>query len=155
MSFQLRQDLMFKSEVSRKTVIIYIVATIATILLLKTLFPLRSPWFIQVENLIMFADWKQSNTGWESYDANPVLPDDAHSDHIGTVFDISVLYDEGIWKMIASWRGRDALSYSTSSDGFTWDQNMVISLSGGDDAWEHIVNRPFVLKRGTGKYLLW
>jgi len=75
---------------------------------------------------------------------------------MGTMFDLSVLYEEGVYKMYGSWRPNGSVSYSTSHDGFIWDQNLRGSL-GMDGAydWEPIVNRPFVLKRATGEYLMW
>jgi hypothetical protein len=93
---------------------------------------------------------------WTPYALNPVLPDLSHSKDIGTVFDISILHDEGIWKMYGSWRPKNAISYATSKDGFTWNQNLQIALPGdAKSTWEPIVNRPFVLKRASGEYLMW
>lgn len=84
------------------------------------------------------------------------MPDLAHQDYLGTVFDLSVLYEEGIWKMYGSWRRNGSISYSTSYDGFTWDHNLQFSLGGvSGSKWEAIVNRPFVLKRATNEYLMW
>lgn len=58
--------------------------------------------------------------------------------------------------MYGSWRSRDAISYSSSRDGFVWNQNLLVSLPGDTESkWEPIVNRPFVLKRATGDYLMW
>lgn len=75
---------------------------------------------------------------------------------MGTVFDLSVLYDNGEYKMYASWRPNGTISYSTSSDGMTWDQELRFSLGGETEhEWEGIVNRPFVLKRATGEYFMW
>jgi beta-1,2-mannobiose phosphorylase / 1,2-beta-oligomannan phosphorylase len=77
---------------------------------------------------------------------------------MGTMFDLSVLYDEGIWKMYGSWRPNSSIAYSTSQDGFTWDQNLKGALPAWPDAghtWEQIVNRPFILKRAKGEYLMW
>jgi hypothetical protein len=89
------------------------------------------------------------------FDSIP-LPDCAHSEETGTIFDLSVLYEGGVYKIYGSWRPNGSVSYSTSHDGFIWDQNLRGSL-GMDGAydWEPIVNRPFVLKRATGEYLMW
>ena len=60
--------------------------------------------------------------------------------------------------MYGSWRPKNAISYSTSRDGFTWNQNLQISLGPGDKQthpWDPIVNRPFVMKRASGEYLMW
>jgi len=97
-----------------------------------------------------------SASRWEPYASNPVLPDKEHEDFLGTVFDVSVLYDNGMWKMYGSWRRNGSISFSTSFDGFVWDQNLQFALGGlWDSKWETIVNRPFVLKRATEDYLLW
>jgi len=87
---------------------------------------------------------------------NPVMPDVAHSEVTGTVFDLSVLYDDGVYKMYGSWRPNASVSYTTSQDGFTWDQNLRYSLGAEPThPWEVRINRPFVLKRATGEYLMW
>lgn len=58
--------------------------------------------------------------------------------------------------MYGSWRPKNAISYATSKDGFTWNQNLQIALPGdAKSTWEPIVNRPFVLKRASGEYLMW
>jgi len=84
------------------------------------------------------------------------MPDVEHSEATGTVFDVSVLYDDGMYKMYASWRPNGSVSYTSSQDGFTWDQNFRHSLAGEPtSSWEAWINRPFVLKRGTGEYIMW
>jgi hypothetical protein len=93
---------------------------------------------------------------WIPHTTNPILPDFLHSPAIGKVFDISVLYDEDQYKMYVSWRYNGTISYSTSSDGITWNQELQFSLGGEPEhQWEEIVNRPFVLKRATGEYIMW
>ena len=84
------------------------------------------------------------------------MPDVAHSDETGTVFDLSVLYEDEIYKMYGSWRPNGSVSYTTSRDGFTWDQTLRFSL-GGEPSHpsEMVINRPFVLKRATGEYIMW
>jgi len=99
---------------------------------------------------------RSSASRWVHYASNPVLPDRDHQDYLGTVFDISVIREQGLWKMYSSWRRNGSISYSTSYDGFTWDQNLQYSLGGlWDSTWEVIVNRPYVMKRATGDYLMW
>ena len=109
-------------------------------------------WALSGGDIITFA----SASRWKPYASNPVLPDKAHEDYLGTVFDVSVLYDDGIYKMYGSWRRNGSISFSTSFDGFVWDHNLHFSLGGlWDSDWETIVNRPFVLKRAAGDYLMW
>jgi hypothetical protein len=58
--------------------------------------------------------------------------------------------------MYGSWRPKGAVSYSTSKDGFNWRQDLQIALAGeSTHKWEHGINRPFVLKRASGEYLMW
>ena len=84
------------------------------------------------------------------------MPDVEHSDETGTIFDLSVLYEDGIYKMYGSWRQNGSVSYTTSRDGFTWDQTLRFSLGGEPGhPWEMVINRPFVLKRATGEYIMW
>ena len=116
------------------------------------LLPLLPPQHLYLQRLTCL----QSPSRWESYPHNPVLPDEAHSEEMGTMFDLSVLYEDGVYKMYGSWRPNGSVSYSTSHDGFVWDQNLRGSLGGeGAHHWEPIVIRPFVLKRATGEYLMW
>ena len=97
-----------------------------------------------------------SNSRWEPYASNPVLPDRDHEDFLGTVFDAGVFYEGKTWKMYCSWRANRTISYSTSFDGFTWDQDLQFSLGGlKNSKWDTLVSRPFVLKRATGEYLMW
>jgi len=99
---------------------------------------------------------KHTLTRWVHYDYNPIIPDAAHSEQVGTVFDLAVIYENGLYRMYGSWRGNGSVSYTTSHDGFVWDQNLGFSLEGSPvNHWEIIVNRPFVLKRATGEYLMW
>ena len=99
---------------------------------------------------------KHTPTRWVHYDYNPIIPDAAHSEQVGTVFDLAVIYENGVYRMYGSWRGNGSVSYTTSHDGFVWDQNLGFSLEGSPvNHWEIIVNRPFVLKRATGEYLMW
>ena len=100
--------------------------------------------------------FRPEKSKWVGLESNPVLPDAAHSDTIGTVFDVSVLYEDGLYKMYGSWRPNDSISYSTSTNGVTWDQELRFSLGGVRERdWEQWVNRPSVLKRATGEYLMW
>jgi hypothetical protein len=115
---------------------------------------------------------------WIEYPGNPVLPDEAHSQKTGTVFDL-VLWQENMtstgipadlyfrdpaakpvstaltWRMWNSWRPSQGIAYSTSVDGKTWNQDLQMSLEKFDSGWEQDVNRPFVKKLGTGKYIMW
>ena len=86
---------------------------------------------------------------WVKYEANPVLG----GDELGTIFDISVLAEEGEYKMYCSWRPRKSLALSVSSDGKSWSQPEII-LGPGDNYWEEDLNRPVVVKK-EGIYHLW
>jgi len=122
----------------------------------------NTPWRPQFQRtnfprfFVQLIHYQGSLSRWIQYHDNPVLPDQEHSAEMGTMFDLSVLCDEGIWKIYGSWRPTSSIAYSTSIDGFLWDQNLQVSLAASDDhPWEQIINRPFVLKRAKGEYLMW
>ena len=106
-----------------------------------------------------------------------MLPDDAHWDQLGTVFDLGLLQEnltiagqpadlyflqagaehvetKLVWRMWNSWRPRGSIGYSTSTDGKAWNQTLEVSLH-ANAGWEHEINRPFVKKIATGKYGMW
>jgi hypothetical protein len=115
---------------------------------------------------------------WHEYRGSPVLPDKQHWEGTWTIFDLVLLQEnmtvtgqpadlyylqEGAkpvetamtWRMWNSWRGKGAIGYSTSIDGYKWNQTVAISLYGTGDTWESGINRPYVHKVATGKYAMW
>ena len=86
---------------------------------------------------------------WVKYEGNPVLG----GDELGTIFDLSVLADEGVYKMYCSWRPKKSLALSVSNDGKVWSQPEII-LAPSDNYWEEDLNRPVVVKK-DGIYHMW
>src|SRR5277367_5623045 len=53
---------------------------------------------------------RSSASRWVPHASNPVLPDRDHEDYLGTVFDVSVIHEQGLWKMYSSWRRNGSIS---------------------------------------------
>ena len=90
----------------------------------------------------------ETSAGWEKYENNPVLGGD-----MGTCFDITMLYEGGVYKMWFSWRPEKSIAYSESKDGANWSGPKIV-LSPVDNDWEHDLNRPGIVKK-DGVYHLW
>lgn len=88
--------------------------------------------------------------GWRKYEGNPVL-----GGKLGTVFDLSALKEDEVYRMWISWRPKQSLALVESKDGIHWSDPPRIVL-GPEPAtgWEDDINRPVVLKRQDG-YHLW
>jgi hypothetical protein len=88
--------------------------------------------------------------GWVKYSGNPVL-----GGQYGTCFDISVLREQGAYRMWLSWRPKQSVAVVESRDGVHWSGPPRIVL-GPEPAtgWEDDINRPCVLKRADG-YHMW
>lgn len=88
--------------------------------------------------------------GWEKYVNNPVL-----GGKYGTCFDLSVIQDEGGYKMHFSWRPEKSIGFSVSNDGFQWSAPQIcLSPRKTEEGWEDELNRPAVIKK-DGKYHMW
>jgi predicted GH43/DUF377 family glycosyl hydrolase len=85
---------------------------------------------------------------WRKYEKNPVL-----GERLGTCFDVSVLHEDGRYRMWFSWRPRRSIALVESQDGMTWGEP-VITLAPSNSGWEDDVNRPVVIKE-AGKYHMW
>ena len=59
--------------------------------------------------------------GWVKYDKNPVL-----GGSLGTCFDVSVLRDNGTYRMWFSWRPKRSIAVVESKDGFTWSEPLIV-----------------------------
>ncbi len=84
---------------------------------------------------------------WIKYKDNPVFG----SKELGTCFDVQVLRICGKYRMYFSWRPKDALAYSDSSDGIHWNDPTIILLP---NPQEQRINRQCVLPYGE-KWLMW
>jgi len=90
------------------------------------------------------------NNKWIKYENNPVL-----GGHYGTCFDISVLNEDGVYKMYFSWRPKKSLAVVESRDGINWSEPVIIvSPRETEEHWEDNINRPSILKK-DGVYHLW
>ena len=90
------------------------------------------------------------NNKWIKYENNPVLGGD-----YGTCFDISVLNEDGIYKMYFSWRPKKSLALVESKDGINWSEPVIIvEPRETKEHWEDNINRPSILKK-DGVYHLW
>ncbi|MDR0871378.1 MAG: family 43 glycosylhydrolase [Planctomycetaceae bacterium] len=92
---------------------------------------------------------QDTSTGWVKYENNPVLG----GAELGTCFDISMIQEDGVFKMWFSWRPKKSIAYTESKDGVTWKEPVIV-LSPANNDWENDLNRPSVLKR-DGVYHLW
>lgn len=88
--------------------------------------------------------------GWEKDARNPVLGGD-----LGTCFDMSLLQEDGIYKMWFSWRTCKSIAYVESTDGIHWNEpTIVLEPLPGSPFEADEVNRPCVIKHG-GIYKMW
>jgi len=85
---------------------------------------------------------------WEKRADGPVL-----GGSLGTCFDVSVLPDEGKYKMYFSWRPKASVAVVESADGVHWAQPQIL-IGPASTGWEDDVNRPSVIKEG-GLYRMW
>ncbi len=91
-----------------------------------------------------------TRSGWTKFQGNPVL-----GGSYGTCFDVSVLRENGNYRMWFSWRPRHSIALVTSRDGRHWSSppQIVFGPRPGS-GWEEEVNRPSILKRGK-RYYMW
>lgn len=83
------------------------------------------------------------------YDKNPVL-----GGRLGTCFDISVLRDDGHYRMWFSWRPKKSIALVESEDGTSWGEPTIVLGPRSESGWEEDVNRPVVLQH-DGRYDMW
>ncbi|MDR0703550.1 MAG: hypothetical protein LBF88_01030 [Planctomycetaceae bacterium] len=91
-----------------------------------------------------------ANTQWVKYENNPVLG----GGDLGTIFDVSLLKEDGEYKMYCSWRPKKSLALSVSKDGKNWSQPQIIFTPNPETSWEEVINRPGIVKK-DGVYHLW
>lgn len=100
------------------------------------------------ENLTVYSYGTQS--GWEKYKGNPVL-----GGKYGTCFDLTVIEEEGKYKMWFSWRPHMCIAYSESYDGMVWSEPVDVLHPNPDSDWDKDeINRPAVIKH-DGIYKMW
>jgi predicted GH43/DUF377 family glycosyl hydrolase len=100
------------------------------------------------ENLAIFP--YGAKAGWEKYGKNPVL-----GGEYGTCFDLSVLEEDGKYKMWFSWRPHECIAYSESEDGLHWSEPIEVLKPNPNSTWDRDeLNRPSVIKH-NGVYMMW
>lgn len=87
--------------------------------------------------------------GWIKWKDNPVL-----GGGLGTCFDVSLLREDGRFRMWFSWRPKRSLALVESADGIHWSEPVIVLGPNPESDWEADVNRPVVLRRGD-VYHLW
>jgi beta-1,2-mannobiose phosphorylase / 1,2-beta-oligomannan phosphorylase len=90
-----------------------------------------------------------TSEGWVKFEGNPVL-----GGKLGTVFDISVLKEDDIFRMWFSWRPKSSVALVESNDGIHWGEPIIVLGPNEATGWEDKVNRPIVVKRPDG-YHMW
>ncbi len=107
---------------------------------------------IQAQNkLTVNADQGVVTTNqWTKYANNPVFG----GADLGTYFDMTMLQEDGKYKMWFSWHRKRSIAYTESKDGINWSEPQVVLASNRDSGWENEVNRPGIVKR-DGVYHLW
>jgi predicted GH43/DUF377 family glycosyl hydrolase len=87
--------------------------------------------------------------GWVKNPSNPVL-----GGKYGTCFDVCLLYEHGVYRMWLSWRPKQSVALSESSDGVHWTPPEIVLPPCRETGWEDDINRPSVVRRHDG-YHLW
>ena len=82
--------------------------------------------------------------GWVKEPSNPVL-----GGKFGTCFDMSLLKENGIYKMWFSWRPERSIAYTESKDGMHWSDPVSVRCPVQGSPFEaDEVNRPVVIRNG-------
>ncbi|HMF31605.1 MAG TPA: family 43 glycosylhydrolase [Candidatus Lokiarchaeia archaeon] len=94
---------------------------------------------------------RASETGpsWVKFSGNPVLGGD-----LGTIFDVSVLLEQDVYRMWMSWRPQRSIAFVVSSDGEHWSAPAISLAPNQTTNWEVEVNRPCVVHHGD-LYHMW
>ena len=91
-----------------------------------------------------------TRAGWEKHEKSPVIGGD-----LGTCFDISVIEQDGVYKMYFSWRPEKCIAFCESTDGINWSAPVKsIEPRQTVQGWEDDLNRPGVLYK-DGMYHMW
>lgn len=92
---------------------------------------------------------QETSSGWRKYAHNPVL-----GGKLGTCFDVCLLKERGKYRMWFSWRPKQSIALTESSDGIHWSDPVIVLGPRRETGWEDDVNRPVVVARPDG-YHLW
>jgi predicted GH43/DUF377 family glycosyl hydrolase len=80
---------------------------------------------------------------------NPVL-----GGELGTCFDVTMLREDGKYRMWFSWRPKKSVALVEGSDGIHWTEPRIGLGPNEATDWEKDINRPAVVKR-DGMYHMW
>jgi hypothetical protein len=69
--------------------------------------------------------------GWQKYEKSPVL-----GGSLGTCFDVSVLREDGKYRMWFSWRPKQSVALTESEDGFVWSKPTIVLGPEKKTGWE-------------------
>ena len=87
--------------------------------------------------------------GWRKYAHNPVL-----GGSLGVCFDVSLLNEDGKYRMWFSWRNKKSIALVESTDGIHWGAQAIVLGPNPTTQWEEDINRPVVIRRGNS-YFMW
>jgi hypothetical protein len=73
----------------------------------------------------------ETAAGWAKSPKNPVLGGD-----LGTCFDVSVLKEDGTYRMWFSWRPKKSIALVESKDGIEWSKPVVVLGPNDKTDWE-------------------
>ncbi len=90
-----------------------------------------------------------ASRGWEKYSGNPVL-----GGSLGTCFDVTVMRENGSYRMWFSWRPKKSVALVESEDGIHWGEPSIALGPSEATDWEKDINRPTVIKH-NGTYHMW
>jgi len=91
----------------------------------------------------------KAKSNWVKYENNPVF-----GGELGTCFDVSILREDGKFRMWFSWRPQKSIAITESINGIHWSQPMLVLCPNDDTDWENNINRPSIIKRNN-EYLMW
>jgi len=92
---------------------------------------------------------KDRKSGWVKYEDNPVL-----GGELGTCFDVSLLNENGRFRMWFSWRPKKSIALVESNDGIHWSQPIFALCPNDATDWEKNINRPSIVKKDN-EYKMW
>jgi sucrose-6-phosphate hydrolase SacC (GH32 family) len=90
-----------------------------------------------------------TSANWHKYADHPVLGGD-----LGTCFDVTLLQENGRYRMWFSWRPKESIALVESPDGIRWSEPHIVLAPDPATTWEGRINRPAVLRR-DGVYHMW
>ena len=91
----------------------------------------------------------KGESGWVKYAGNPVL-----GGQYGTCFDVCVIHEAGRYRMWVSWRPKQSVALTESTDGIHWSPPEIVLAPRPETGWEDDINRPIVVHREE-QYHMW